>query len=61
MKHLSQIMLSALLLSACANLGPDAPAGSTVTVNTSTPGLALVTFTSPTALPAAPTQTKWRP
>ena len=35
-----------------ANLGASAPAGSSVTVNTSTPGQAIVTFTSPTALPA---------
>ena len=30
-----------------ASLGAAAPAGSSVTVNTSTPGLAIVTFTSP--------------
>ena len=35
-----------------ADLGTSAPAGSSVTINTSTPGLAIVTFTSPTALPA---------
>ena len=35
-----------------ASLGADAPAGASVTVNTSTPGRAILTFTSPTALTA---------
>jgi hypothetical protein len=35
-----------------ANLGSSAPAGSSVSINTSTPGVALLTFTSPTALAA---------
>ena len=34
-----------------ANPGPTAPAGSTVSIDLSTPGVAVLTFTSPTALP----------
>ena len=42
----------ALLTITGAILGASAPAGSSVTVNTATPGQAVLTFTSPTALPS---------
>ena len=42
----------ALLSITGASLGTSAPNGSTVSINLSTPGVAVLTFTSPTALPS---------